>query len=177
MAEYQLGKTGTQIDNILNNALLTSTANDLYLKKTDANTTYLSKADFNDVIYTSAYVNTGQGDKSYSSWIPFEGIEHNVGGGTWSNGHFIVPSAGYYLATFSCYTNQPGSGRASVARLDSNSNLLEKAIGYGNTTTSITDIFYCNAGDHLVAGAYTTGYPVYIYTSYGHNRFTIMKIR
>ena len=47
----------------------------------------------------------GSGDTQFSDWIPFNTIEANIGGGTWSNGRYTVPEAGIYIANFTCYSN------------------------------------------------------------------------
>lgn len=126
-------------------------------------------------IYTRVYY-AGSGDTQFTSWIPFNTTVENVGGGSWSNGYYSVPSAGYYFCTFSCYSNQPTEGRPAVARLNSSNTIQLQEMVNGNQSTSVTAIFHCNAGDKLVAGAYSSSFPIRFYAANGHNAFTIMRI-
>ena len=113
----------------------------------------------------------GSGDVQFTSWVPFNTVEANIGGGTWSNGQYIVPSAGVYIANFTCYSNQPTEGRACVTATNQTMTMCNQ-----NNTTSITAIYNLNAGDHIMAGAYSTTFPIRLYAASGHNSFTIVKL-
>lgn len=126
-------------------------------------------------IYSKAYY-AGSGDTSFSGWIPFNTIVENDGGGTWSNGHYIVPRDGYYLINFTCYSNNPANGRAAVNRLIDGTTGDTMTMANNNYTTSITGIYKCKVGDHLVAGAYSSSFTISIYAASGHNSFTIVRI-
>lgn len=125
----------------------------------------------NKVIFSKIYY-AGSGDTTFSGWIPFNHIETNIGGGTWSNGRYTVPEAGYYIANFTCYSNHMAQGRVAVKNL----NRGEMSMCNQNQSTSISGIFKCEAGDVLVAGAYNSNYPLSLYAAAGHNSFTIMRI-
>jgi len=45
-----------------------------------------------------------------------------------------------------------------------------------NQSTSITAIYKCAVGDKIVAGAYSSTFPMSIYSAGGHNEFTIFKL-
>lgn len=112
------------------------------------------------------------GDVSFTSWIPFNTVEWNVGGGTWSSGQYVVPKAGYYLVNFTCFSNAMNQGRPTVQNLQRG----EKSMANNNYTTSITAVFWCEVGDKLVAGAYNSSYPVSLYAGAGHNSFTVYRL-
>ena len=102
----------------------------------------------NDEIYSAVYMDGG-GDATYGSWIPFNTVIHNIGGGTWTNGHYIVPKAGYYFCSFTNYSNGQGSGRVAIAHLGPNGeeSSLERSMCNCNYTASVTDIYKCEKGD------------------------------
>ena len=124
------------------------------------------------VVYSRArYQNNA--DASFSDWIPFNTVEDNIGGGTWnSSGAYVVPKAGFYLVNFTCYSNSAGSGRAAV----NNKTRGTMSMCNANYTTSITAIYQCEIGDELVAGAYSSSFPISIYGASGHNSFTVVRL-
>ena len=124
------------------------------------------------VIYSRARYQSGSGDVSFSGWIPFNTIETNIGGGSWSNGAYIVPVDGLYILNFTCYSNNMTSGRIAVQNL----NRGEMSMCNQNNTTSLTAIYYCYAGDRLVAGPYASNYTISFYSAAGHNSFTIARL-
>lgn len=128
-------------------------------------------------VYSKAYY-LGSGDTSFSGWIPFNTVVENEGGGTWSNGHYIVPKDGYYLINFTCYSNASANGRVAlnVMRGGATVNQDDMIMAGNNYTTSVTGIYKCEAGDHLVAGAYNSSYPISIFAAPGHNSFTIVRV-
>lgn len=130
-----------------------------------------------DTVYSKVYMNTNGGDASYSSYIPFNTIEVNIGNGTWDNGKFIIPIKGLYIAIFSNYSNSAGSGRATIFHLDSSGTTLESEFNNGNYSTSLTGIFLCEKGEMLAAGGLNSSFAISIYKARSHNVFTVLRLK
>lgn len=129
-----------------------------------------------EIIFTKVSERSG-GDGSYSSWIPFNTIISNIGGGTWDNGQYIVPKDGIYLAMFTNYSNNQGAGRTALAHLKADKTQIEMDMVNSNYSASISALYDCKKGERIVAGAYASSYVISVYRADGHNEFTILKIK
>ena len=128
-----------------------------------------------EIVFSKIYQSAG-GDGSYSSYIPFNTVDINIGGGTWENGLYTVPKDGIYMAIFTNFSNSMGSGRATVFHLNSTNTVLDSEFNNANYSCSLTGIFSCSAGDKLAAGGLNSSYTISIYRAKGHNCFTIIRL-
>ena len=126
-----------------------------------------------EIVYFSAYFPSG-GDGTYSGYLNFPTITDNIGGGTYTNSVYTVPSDGLYQATFNFYSNSGSECRCAVFHITDDITEYDMSkFGYAG---SITGVWYCKKGEKLAAGA-CPGYSINFYRAKNHNRFYICKIK
>lgn len=124
-------------------------------------------------IHCVAQVTTG-GDTTYTGAIVFNNVLQNYGNCyNTSTGVFTCPVNGIYAMSFGYYSNNTAA-TARPAIMVNGSMVSMKNGPYGHDL-SITR--YCNAGDQITAGAYSSSFPVYLYAGGGHNHFSVTLLQ
>ena len=115
----------------------------------------------------------GSGDTSFTGAIVFNTVVKNIGNCySTSTGRFTAPVSGIYYASFTFYSNNTATN-PRPAIMKNGALYVQDNGSYGK---SISCAVYLNAGDYLTAGAYNSSYPVGLYASNGHNRFTVCLV-
>ena len=132
-----------------------------------------------DRVYCYVYY-AASGDVSFSTWVKFNTVVSDTKSAyNTSTGQFTVPSAGYYLCNFGYYSNTTSANtthRPAIGLLNSDGTTKDFVMGMGNISTSISHIWYCQAGEKLVAGTYNSSWSISFYASKNHNYFSILKL-
>ena len=132
-----------------------------------------------DRVYCYVYY-AASGDVSFSTWVKFNTVVSDTKNAySTSTGQFTVPSSGYYLCNFGYYSNTTGANtahRPAIGLLNSDGTTKDFVMGMGNISTSISHVWYCEAGEKLVAGTYNSSWSISFYASKNHNYFSILKL-
>ena len=119
----------------------------------------------------------GSGDTSFSGIVKFNTILYNEGNCySSSTGLYTVPETGYYMATFTYFTNSTASNQRPAIMCSGYPNAMTNsegvAVGHSIVTTR-----YLTKGQTICAGAYSSNFPINFYAGSGHNEFTVIKIK
>ena len=124
---------------------------------------------------TEANHSGSNGDITISSAMSFNTINCNEGS-AWnsSNSRFVCPVRGIYLTVFTIYSNNTGNMNVRPALLKNGNRYCFSDGPYGH---SISAAVYCEAGDYLQAGAYSTNFPFTTWSGAGHNNFYVTLLQ
>ena len=170
---YQSQHTGANIDNAI--SAHTQIDNDINTIQNDIN---IIQNDINNLkksYYCCVYYQ-GSGDTSFTGIVKFNTILYNEGNCySSSTGLYTVPENGYYMATFTYFTNSTASNQRPAIMCSEYPNAMTNsstAVGHSITTTR-----YLTKGQTIGAGAYASNFPISFYAASGHNEFTVIKIK
>lgn len=199
---YQSKHTGTSIDNAvsthtqIDNEITALKSKDTTLQNninTVSNNVATNAANINSLNNTTSGLNNtinslkksyyccvyyqGSGDTSFSGIVKFNTILYNEGNCySSSTGLYTVPETGYYMATFTYFTNSTASNQRPAIICSGYPNAMTNsegvAVGHSIVTTR-----YLTKGQTICAGAYSSNFPINFFAGSGHNEFTVIKIK
>lgn len=119
---------------------------------------------------------SGGGDNTVTSYIQFNNVRRNIGGG-WdtSKKGFVAPRTGLYLANFWYFSNGTNSTsvRPAILEYNTSGSLVRWAMCTGNAPFSISKVFYLEKGQMLRCGVNTSTWNLSFYGAENHNGFDV----
>lgn len=119
---------------------------------------------------------SGGGDNTVTSYIQFNNVRRNIGGG-WdtSKKGFVAPRTGLYLANFWYFSNGTNSSsvRPAILEYNTSGSLVRWAMCTGNAPFSISKVFYLEKGQMLRCGVNTSTWNLNFYGAENHNGFDV----
>lgn len=185
---YQSKHTGINIDNAvsthtqLDNEIASLKSKDTTLQNninTVSNNVATNATNINNLknsYYCCVYYQ-GSGDTSFSGIVKFNTILYNEGNCySSSTGKYTAPETGYYMATFTYFTNSTEDNQRPAIMCNGYPNVMTNSLGLA-VGHSIVTTRYLTKGQTICAGAYSSNFPISFYAGSGHNEFTVIKIK